>query len=241
MSHKRTIPAAILAGGRATRLGPLAAERPKALMEVGGRPFIDHQLDLLHRNGFQRVVMCVGHLGEQIQAHVGSGAQFGLQVEFAFDGPTLQGTAGAIRNTANLLGEIWWVLYGDSYLDFDYRAVQSHFAVRTEPALMTVFRNEGRWDTSNVHYDGHLVRHYDKQWPDSSMDFIDYGATLLRRSAIDRIPEMGAADLAELYSGLAQEGLLAGFEISQRFYEIGSPAGLADLDRHLRQRKGSMP
>lgn len=227
------IPVAILAGGKATRLGPLTAQRPKALVEVAGRPFIDHQLELLQRNGTRSVVLCIGHLGEQIEAHVGDGARFGVSVTYAYDGPVLQGTAGAIRDAAEHLGEMCWVLYGDSYLDFDYAAVVKTFSARTDPALMTVFRNEGRWDTSNVAFDGQRVTRYDKRNPDPSMQFIDYGATLLRRSGIDRIPETGVADLAELYASLADEGSLAGYEVSQRFYEIGSAEGLAELNRYL--------
>jgi NDP-sugar pyrophosphorylase family protein len=227
------IPVAILAGGKATRLGLLTAERPKALMDVAGRPFIDHQLELLKRHGIQRVVLCIGHFGEQIEAYVGDGSRHGLSVRYAYDGPVLQGTAGAIRDAAAHLGEIFWVLYGDSYLDFDYAAVAESFERRPEPALMTVFRNEGRWDTSNVAFDGQRVTRYEKRTPDPSMLFIDYGATLLRRAAIERIPRSGAADLADLYAELAGEGCLAGYEIRQRFYEIGSALGLDELSRVL--------
>ena len=227
------IPVAILAGGKATRLGALTAERPKALMDIAGRAFIDHQLELLKRHGTQRVVMCIGHFGEQIERHVGDGSRYGLSVQYAYDGPVLQGTAGAIRDAAERLGDLCWVLYGDSYLDFDYAGVAESFDARSEPALMTVFRNEGRWDTSNVSFDGRSVTRYDKRSPDPSMRFIDYGATLLRRAGIERIPPEGPSDLAELYAQLAEEDSLAGYEIGQRFYEIGSAEGLAELDRVL--------
>jgi NDP-sugar pyrophosphorylase family protein len=228
------IPAAILAGGKATRLGALSAERPKALMNVAGRAFIDHQLELLKRHGIRRVVLCIGHFGEQIERHVGDGTRYGLSVRYAYDGPVLQGTAGAIRDAVEHLGDVCWVLYGDSYLDFEYAGVADAFGARPEPALMTVFRNEGRWDTSNVSFDGRRVTRYDKRSPDPSMQFIDYGATLLRRAGIERIPAQGPSDLAELYAQLAEEGSLAGYEIGRRFYEIGSAEGLAELDRFLR-------
>jgi NDP-sugar pyrophosphorylase family protein len=228
------IPAAVLAGGKATRLGALSAERPKALMNVAGRAFIDHQLELLKRHGIRRVVLCIGHFGEQIERHVGDGTRYGLSVRYAYDGPVLQGTAGAIRDAVEHLGDVCWVLYGDSYLDFEYAGVADAFGARPEPALMTVFRNEGRWDTSNVSFDGRRVTRYDKRSPDPSMQFIDYGATLLRRAGIERIPAQGPSDLAELYAQLAEEGSLAGYEIGRRFYEIGSAEGLAELDRFLR-------
>lgn len=228
------VPVAILAGGRARRLGALAAEIPKALVLVAGRPFVDHQLRLLQRRGIRQVVLCVGHLGDQIVAHVGVGARFGLQVNYSFDGDQLLGTGGAVRNAAALLGPVCWVLYGDSYLNFDYQAVLDHFLARTEPALMTVFRNQGRWDTSNVvHRNGMVVRH-NKPNPDPDMAYIDYGASLLRASAIERLPADQPSDLADFLGMLAAEGALAGYEVSQRFYEIGSPAGLREAEGYLR-------
>jgi NDP-sugar pyrophosphorylase family protein len=233
------IPVAILAGGKATRLGALTADRPKALMDVAGRPFIDHQLELLHKHGTRRVVLCIGHFGQQIQDYVGDGSQFGIKASYAYDGPVLQGTAGAIRDAQALLGDVCWVLYGDSYLDFHYSAVADVFASRGEPALMTVFRNEGRWDTSNVVFDGQSIERYDKRNPDPAMRYIDYGATLLRRSAIEEIPATGPFDLADLYASLASSGNMAGYEITQRFYEIGSEAGLAELGKLLGSRRAS--
>lgn len=228
------VPIAILAGGRATRLGTLAAELPKALIPVAGRPFVDHQLALLRRRGVRRVVFCVGHLGEQIVAHVGDGAQLGMQVEYAFDGPRLLGTGGALRRAAALLGPLFWVLYGDAYLDFDYGAALDCLLGRSEPALMTVYRNEGRWDHSNAIYrDGRVVC-YDKRRPSPEMAYIDYGASVLRASALVRVPTDEPYDLADLQHELAEAGLLAGYEVDQRFYEVGSIEGLRAAEAYLR-------
>src|SRR5687767_6499420 len=152
------VPAAILAGGLATRLRPVTETVPKALVDVNGRPFIDHQLDLLRRHGMRRVVLSLGYLGEQVQAHVGDGRVWGLEVKYAFDGPKLLGTGGALRRAAPLLGEVFWVLYGDSYMDIDYRAVLADFAQRDVLGLMTVIRNEDRWDRSNAVFEAGLLR-----------------------------------------------------------------------------------
>jgi len=147
---------AILAGGQATRLRPLTQHIPKALVEVAGRPFIDHQLALLRRHGARRVVICAGYLGEMIRDHVGDGRAFGLDVAYSFDGPSpagvgrLLGTAGALVKALPQLGPAFFVLYGDSYLPCDYGAVQRAFLASGRPALMTVYRNEGQWDSSNV-------------------------------------------------------------------------------------------
>jgi NDP-sugar pyrophosphorylase family protein len=229
------VPVAILAGGRATRLGALAADLPKALIPVAGRPFVDHQLALLKRSGARKIVFCVGHLGTQIEAHLGDGHDLGLEISYSYDGDRLLGTGGALRRALPRLGSLCLVLYGDSYLDIDYGAVLAHFEPRPEPALMTVFRNAGLWDTSNVAFrDGQVVR-YNKRQPDPEMAFIDYGANLLRAEALERIPTDEPYDLGDLSHALAAEGRLAGYEVTQRFYEVGSFAGIRETEEYLHQ------
>jgi len=232
-----SVPVAILAGGRATRLGPVARNLPKAMVEVAGRPFVDHQLALLRRRGLRRVVLCLGHLGDQVEAHVGDGARFGMEVACSYDGDTLLGTGGALRRAAPLLGELFFVMYGDAYLDIDYAALRDALADRPELGLMAVLRNEGRWDRSNVLFrDGRLLR-YDKESPTPDMRHIDYGAALLRGAALARIPSDRPSDLAVLYRDLVAEGLMAGHEVERRFYEIGSAAGLEEARAHLAARE----
>lgn len=231
-----TVPVALLAGGLATRLRPITATIPKALVEVAGRPFIDHQLALLRRNGITHVVLCLGYLGEQVQAHLGDGSDHGMQLQYAFDGDRLLGTGGALRRALPLLGEQFWVMYGDSYLDIDYRAVLAFFAQANAPALMTVFRNAHQWDRSNVVFqDGKLLQ-YDKRVQTPEMEYIDYGAMLLRREVLERIPPETPYDLADLNSALVAEGAMVGYEVTQRFYEIGSPAGLEETQVYLQGR-----
>ena len=174
------LPVAVLCGGLATRLRPMTETIPKALIELNGEPFLAHQLRLLHSRGIERAVLCVGYRGEMIQEFVGNGERFGLQVEIVFDGPVLLGTAGAIRRAVPLLGEKFFVLYGDSYLPCDYAAVCSAFLRSGKRGLMTVFRNEGKFDTSNVEYrDGQILR-YDKKERTPEMRHIDYGLGAFR-------------------------------------------------------------
>src|SRR6266699_1608603 len=157
------LPIAILAGGLATRLRPITETIPKALVEIAGEPFLAHQLRLLRANGYERVVMCVGYLGEMVREFAGDGSRFGLRVEYSFDGPAgLLGTAGAIRKALPLLGGEISVIYGDSYLPGDYAAAERAFHEAGRLGLMTVYRNEGQWDTSNVEFDGARVVRYDK-------------------------------------------------------------------------------
>ena len=226
-------PAAILAGGLATRLRPHTATMPKAMVDIGGRPFIDHQLDLLRRRGMRRFVLCLGYRGEQLEAHVGDGSDQGIEVRYAYDGPTLLGTGGALKRAAALLGDVFWVLYGDSYMDIDYAAVLGDFLSRDAIGLMTVLRNQDRWDSSNVVFrEGRLVR-YDKRRRTADMDHIDYGVGLLRAEALERIPDGSPFDLADLYHALVEEGAMVGHEVTERFYEIGTPEALEETRRRL--------
>ena len=235
MSAER-LPVAILAGGLAQRLGPLTQHTPKSLLDVNGEPFVFHQLRRLAEHGVTRVVLCVGHLSEQIMAVVGTGAGFGLRVDYCCDGPRLLGTAGALRRALPQLGEAFFVLYGDSYLTCDYGAVQTHYFSQNRPALMTVYRNEGRYDTSNVEFqDGEIVA-YDKRRTTPRMHHIDYGLGVLSAAVLHAVPTEAPSDLAELYAELLRRDQLAAFEVTERFYEIGSPAGLALLRAHLAER-----
>jgi NDP-sugar pyrophosphorylase family protein len=226
------LPVAILAGGLGRRLQPLTATIPKALVPVAGRPFVCHQLELLVSQGVERAVLCVGHLGEQIRALVGDGRRFGLQVEYSFDGPRPLGTGGALRQALSLLDEGCFVLYGDSYLTCCFDAVLTAFRRSGRPALLTVLRNGNRWDRSNarLHADGRVE--YDKSADRIDMTHIDYGLAVLARSVLEAIPA-GAIDLADVYRNLSRRGALASLEVTERFYEIGSAAGLADTERYL--------
>ena len=224
---------AILAGGLATRLRPITEAIPKSLLDLNGEPFIAHQLRLLHSKGIRRVVLCVGFLGEKIREVIGDGHPFGLQVEYSFDGEKLLGTAGALRQALPLLGPAFFVLYGDSYLVCDYLAVEQEFTARKKLALMTIFRNEGQWDGSNVEFSSGQLLAYDKKNWTPRMHFIDYGLGVFSQKAFQQVPAGEAFDLAQLYMDLLGEGQLAGMEVRERFYEIGSPAGLQETAQFL--------
>jgi NDP-sugar pyrophosphorylase family protein len=233
------LPVAILAGGLGTRLYPLTERIPKALVEINGEPFLAHQLRLLRARGIERVVLCIGQHGERIREYAGDGARFGLAVDYSCDGAALLGTAGAVRNALPLLGDAFFVVYGDSYLPCSYRDVAEAFRAAFhgagQPGLMTVYRNEGRWDSSNVEFaEGRIVA-YDKKTRTARMQHIDYGLGVFSRAAFEDAPH---ADLAEVYRDLLRRHQLAAFDVHERFYEIGSFDGIAELSRHL---AGSQP
>ncbi len=227
----------ILAGGLGTRLGPLTAQLPKALVPILGRPFLEHVIDLLRENGLTRLLLLHGHHGTQLEKAFGDGSSRGVHIHYRHDGPLLLGTAGALRNALDLLDDEFLLMYGDTYLDIDYQEVIDAFHAAGKPALMTVFHNRGQFDSSNVIYrDGQLLR-YAKSERTPEMEYIDYGLAALRREVIAALPEGAKADLAGIYTQLVADGRMAGFEVQRRFYEIGSPTGIATCEEYLRQRR----
>lgn len=229
----KLFPVVILAGGLATRLRPLTETIPKSLVEINNEPFVAHQLRQLKKQGVHRVVMCLGYLGEMVQDYVGDGSQYGLSVSYSFDGPKLLGTAGAIKQALPQLDESFFVLYGDSYLPCDYAAVQNTFVQRNKLALMTVFKNAGQWDKSNVEFNNGNLLVYDKRLQTPAMHHIDYGLGVLSQDAFLHVPTNEEYDLALLYQNLLAEQQLAAHEVFERFYEVGSFAGINELGYHL--------
>jgi N-acetyl-alpha-D-muramate 1-phosphate uridylyltransferase len=226
-------PVVILAGGLATRLRPITEKIPKALVEVGGQPFIAHQLNLLKSHEIQFVIISAWYKGEMIREFAGDGKRFGMNIQYVFDGDKPLGTGGAIRKALPLLDKPFFVLYGDSYLPCNYADIQSHFEIHGQPGLMTVFRNEGKWDTSNVEMMNGQILCYDKKKRTERMEFIDYGLGLFKPEVFAALPEGQPVDLAEIYQNLVAAHNLLAYETTQRFYEIGSFAGIHELDNLL--------
>jgi len=230
-------PVAILTGGLATRLRPETDRVPKALLKVAGQPFLAHQMRLLRADGIRKIVLCVGHRGEMIEHEFRDGSQLGVELSYSFDGPELLGTGGAIKKALPLLGKKFLILYGDSYLPINYAAPARAFLASGKLGLMTVFQNEGRWDASNVWFDDGAIKSYNKKQPTPDMRYIDYGLGVFDEAAFTGWPANKAFDLADVYRDLIAKKELAGREVTQRFYEIGSPEGLAELDAMLRSQQ----
>jgi N-acetyl-alpha-D-muramate 1-phosphate uridylyltransferase len=235
-----SLPVAILAGGLATRMKPVTETIPKSLLDVTGKPFIARQLECLVQKGARRVTICIGNLGGMIRDRIGNGSAFGLDVQYSDEGSTLLGTGGALKKALPLLGDRFLVLYGDSLLECDYKAVETSFVQGGRKGLMTVYRNDDLYDASNVLFADGRIQVYDKRKRTPEMRHIDYGLGALSSGAFDGVLEGGQVDLAVIYQNLLQQGELAGFEVFQRFYEIGSPSGLAET-RHYFETKESQP
>ena len=231
-----SLPVAVLAGGLATRLGPVTSTIPKSLVDVAGRPFAEHQIALLVRHGLTDIVFLVGHLGDMVCDALGDGSRLGVRLRYVFDGPVACGTGGAIRRALPELGEAFFVLYGDSYLECDYEAIERVFTASGKPGLMTVCRNDDQWDRSNVLLEEGRIIRYDKLGKTIEMRHIDYGLGTFKASAFAGRDDR-PFDLALVYQDLLARDDLASFEVPTRFYEIGSPSGLAATRDYIAQRE----
>jgi N-acetyl-alpha-D-muramate 1-phosphate uridylyltransferase len=230
-------PILILAGGIASRIRPLTEHLPKALIEIAGEPFIIHQLRLFKKAGFKDIVISLQYLGKQIEDYLGDGQAFGLNIQYSYDGEKPLGTAGAIQKALALLPETFFVIYGDSYLPCPYQAIQADFQNQNKPALMTIYRNEGRWDSSNVDYSNQQIQTYDKVHRTENMQYIDYGLEIFSKRVFDHLKANTVYDLTQLFQDLLKKKQLAAFEVKERFYEIGSFAGIEELGYYLSRNK----
>lgn len=233
----------ILAGGFGTRLGALTRHRPKVLVEVAGIPFVVHQLHWLARHGLRNVVLCVGHLAEQIAEVVKDGAALGMHVDYAYESPSaLRGTAGALKDAAPLLDDQFFVLNGDSYLPVDPREPLAYFQQHRLTALMMTYKNTNQFDASNTAVRGGWVTFYSRgeDRKRHGVECIDYGLRLFRKEVLDLIPSGRHVDLDTLYHALIDRRELAAYETREPFYEIGSPEGLARFEQALRELEPGM-
>lgn len=223
----------ILAGGLATRLRPLTETIPKALIEIAGKSFITYQLQYLKNQGISSVVLCVGYLGEMIQSQLGDGSQFGLSIQYSFDGPVLLGTGGAVKKALPMISDDFFILYGDSFLPINFLNVQKAYAMSKQPALMTVLKNNNRWDRSNVVFKNSTLIVYDKNNLKPEMEYIDYGLGIVNSEIFTSLTENSSFDICNVYNKLSIENKLYGYEVFERFYEIGSPQGILETEKYL--------
>ena len=226
---------AILGGGLAARLGDLTRNRPKSMLEVLGKPFLEYQLEFLRRGGINSVVLCLGHMGEQIERRFGDGSRHGVNIKYSFEDKLLS-TAGALKNAEHLLDDIFFTIYGDSYLFLDFNLAMSYFKSQNKLALMTVYKNHDRYDESNTVVEGNLVKKFSKTEKTKSMVYIEYGLNLFRKEVLELIPENQSYSLDDLFPRLIEKEELLAFEVTERFYEIGSLQGISDFEDFVRRK-----
>ena len=229
----------ILAGGLATRLRPITNKIPKSMIKIKNNSFLEYQIELLRRNDISEIILCVGYLGEQIEEYFGNGKKLGVNIKYSYENEQLLGTGGTIRNALDLLNNYFFVLYGDSYLDVNYKEIYNYFLKINYPSLLVIYKNNNKWDRSNVIFKNGIVEVYDKNNYIPEMEFIDYGLSILSKRVLMRIPENVSYDLANLYKGLSVEKRLAGYEVLERFYEIGSKEGLREFKNYIKEKRNN--
>ena len=227
---------AILAGGLATRLGEISKEKPKCLIEVNGRPFVDWQLERLIESGYSKFVFCVSHKSESIKKYLGDGTDRGIEILYSVDGEKQLGTGGALKKAIPLLTEKFGVIYGDSYLPIDTKKIENQFLMSDLLGAMTIYKNYDQFDKSNVEFEKGKILNYAKGTSNPKMKYIDYGLSYFRAEAFSTYPEGKSFDLSELLEFLVREQHIMGFEVHERFYEIGSMAGIEDFRTYLERK-----
>jgi NDP-sugar pyrophosphorylase family protein len=219
----------ILAGGLAIRMRPLTLKLPKSMLQIKGRPFLEYQLELLKEYEIKDILLCVGYKGELIKNHFGDGRKFGVNLSYSFDGDNLLGTAGALKKAYKLLSENFFLMYGDSYLPYDYQEIERHFRDSVKLSLMVAYRNQNRFDKSNLLIQDGMIKLYDKTLQGENLEYIDAGLSILKKEVLNLVPEEEPYNLEELYRTLISEEEMSAFEVKQRFYQIGSFEGLEEF------------
>jgi len=227
---------AILTGGLATRLGDLTRNQPKSMLKIRGKTFLEYQLELLSRAEIKNIVLCIGHMGGQIERHFGNGRNYGVNIEYSLEDELL-GTAGALKKAEALLNDVFFTMYGDSYLFLDFRATMRYFKSLNKLALMTVYKNYDQYDRSNTVVEGNLVKKFSKKERTEGMVYIEYGANIFNKEALNMIPENQFYSLDDLLSRLVEMDELLAFEVKERFYEIGSPQGVKEFEDYIKGTK----
>ena len=231
----------ILAGGLATRLRPLTQNTPKSLIMILGKPFLQYQIELLKSQNITEIVLCVGHFAEKIVNYFADGSKFGVKLTYSFETNQLLGTGGALKNAASHLQSDFFVMYGDSYLPINFITIENFFRAAKAKACMVVYKNNAKYDKSNVIYRDNLVIKYDKSNTTPDMHYIDYGLSILTKDILTMLPENSPADLADLFKKLAHKNELLGYETTERFYEIGSQTGLQDFTQYINKKTKTHP
>ena len=234
------LPVVVLAGGLATRLRPITEKIPKSLIAINDIPFILHQLKLFQQNGINHVHFCLGYLGEMVEKVVEESLfSKAMRITYSYDGEKLLGTGGAIRKALPFLPDTFFITYGDSFLDIDYQSIESRFfeSANEDCGLMTVYKNSNQFDTSNVIFKNSRIVLYSKKQLSSTMEYIDYGLGILRKSHFNNYPDETPFDLSDIYEKLSINGELIGYQAHERFYEIGSVKGIEDLSIYLNTKR----
>lgn len=208
------------------------------MISINGRPFIDWQLELIYRHGIREVVLCTGHLEQPIREHVGNGRKYNLRISYAHEQAPL-GTGGALRQALPLLPDTFFVTYGDSYLESSWAGALHDFRSAQTPAHLVIYPNGNQWDQSNIKITQNHLLYFSHPSQTDQCNFIDYGLSILTRAALEIFPPCG--DLKHEWQRLSMQNQVSFTIAPNRFFEVGSPQGIADLSQHLKSYKHVVP
>lgn len=223
----------ILAGGLATRLYPYTLGVPKSLILINDKPFIYWQLKQLKEQNTKNIILCLGKHSKQIIDYLELNSKFGLNIKYSLEKEKL-GTGGAISNVYSKLDDYFGILYGDSYLQINFKRIEKYYKKKNKLGLMTVYKNNGLYDRSNIIYKNKKIVKYEKELQDDEMKFIDYGFGIIDKSVFRK--RRGNFDLANIYKELLSKNELASYRVKKRFYEIGSFQGMEETSEFLKEK-----
>jgi NDP-sugar pyrophosphorylase family protein len=226
----------ILCGGLGTRLSHLTKYTPKSMIQIEGKPFLEYQIENLKKQSIKDIVLCVGHLSEKIEEYFGKGEKFEVNIKYSYEKEKLFGPIGALKNTEPLLEETFFIMYGDSYLSVDLHKVQNYFMQHDKPALMVVYKNQDKYDRSNLIVQDNMVIGYGEKERTRDMIYIDYGTSILRKKILEILPKDTPISTEQFFSDLVKKRELMAFEAEERFYHIGDLESLEEFRSYIRTK-----
>lgn len=227
----------IFCGGLATRLKNLAKNKPKSMMDINGKPFLEYQIDNIKKYDIKDIVLCVGHLSEQIIDYFGNGEKFNVNIKYSHDGEKPLGPIGALKKAEPLLKKDFFIMYGDSYLSVNFKDVYNFYKKYDKAACMVVYKNKDKYDKSNLIIKDNLVLGYGDKQRTKDMVYIDYGASLLSKKTLYNLKDDTFYSTGDFFSKLIKNHELLAYEVKTRFYHIGNPEALEELRKYIKTQR----
>ena len=223
--------AIILSGGKGTRVKKYTKKIPKCLIEINGKPFLYHQLEYLKKNNIKNVIVSVNYLGGKISSYLKKNIDF-INTKIVNDGKRPLGTGGAIIKSLRFLKKNFYIIYGDSYLNFNLKKL----AKKKNLATMAIFRNNNKYDKSNIELKKLGKIFYHKNNENKKLKYIDYGVSYVNKRIFKEIKKNIKFNLPDFFDEISKRNMLSGYKVIKRFYEIGSYNGIKDLKNYLKKK-----
>ena len=219
----------ILSGGKGTRVKKYTSKIPKCLIKVNGKPFLYHQLKYLKKYKVKNILISSGYLGEKINLYVKNHINF-LNVKVVNDGKKLLGTGGAVVNSLKYLKKNFFIIYGDSYLNFNLKKMVN----KRKLATMAIYKNKDQYDKSNIILKKTNKILYIKNKKNKNLFYIDYGVSYINKKIFKGLKKNVRFELSDFYEMISKKNKLSSFKVKKRFYEIGSYKGIKDIKNYLK-------